>query len=251
MNDRIKILSIEFAQYKTYPLIRFIGDSPLRKFQELYPSNHYSIEIENFLAYHNYDPIRRGADLPWWGKEFFSSKPGFRVMIITRDSLAEDAGSVVLYSHLFPVIEAQGEYYSYANSLNNKQTFSFKSWNTFSAQFCEWGINMDFLYITDAAKVYKINSNTSFDKDKSRCLLKREIEICNPDLVIMLGSSSFELFTKGLKFGEVVENGQAINIQGIKCLVSPFITGQGVTQPRFKEKLSRATDVIKRTIKNI
>ncbi|MDD4569987.1 MAG: hypothetical protein PHE70_07690 [Tepidanaerobacteraceae bacterium] len=244
MGDKIKELSLAFAQYKIYPLSKFIDDSPLRKFQELYPSNHYSIEIESFLTNHNYSPIRRGADLPWWGKKYFSSEPGFRVMIITRDSLSEDAGSVVLYSHLFPVIRSQSEYYSFTNSLNKKQSFSFNSWNTFRSQFNQWSINLDYLYVTDAAMVYKIDNNTFFDKDKSRRLLKQEIEICNPDLIIMLGSSSFDLLTKGLKFGEVAESGRAISVQGIKCVVCPFISGQGVTQKRFKEKLAKATEAI-------
>ncbi|HHU31831.1 MAG TPA: hypothetical protein GXZ50_04110 [Clostridia bacterium] len=244
MDDKVKELSLTFAQYKVYPISKFIDDSPLRKFQELYPSNHYSIEIERFLAYHNYSPIRRGADLPWWGEEYFSSSLGFRVMIITRDSLSEDAGSVVLFSHLFPVIQSQSEYMSFINSINNKQSFSFNSWNIFRTQFSQWGLNLDYLYVTDAAKVYKMDNNTSFDKDKSRRLLKQEIEICNPDLIIMMGSSSFDLLTKGLKFGEVVESGRTISVQGIKCVVCPFISGQGVTQKRFKEKLAKATETI-------
>lgn len=88
MDDKIIELSLTFALHKTYPISKFVDDSPLRKFQELYPSNHYSIEIEKFLAYHSYSLIRRGADLPWWGKRYFSSGPGFRVMVITRDSLS-------------------------------------------------------------------------------------------------------------------------------------------------------------------
>lgn len=49
-------------------------------------------------------------------------------------------------------------------------------------------INLDLLYLTDASKVYK-NGNREkreFDKERSRNLLSAEIELCEPDMIILL-----------------------------------------------------------------
>lgn len=99
---RLTQLSQLFAQYKIYPDEKFTSDSPLRYFQKLYPNNYYSIQTQDFIKIHNYEPTKRGADLPWWGKNYFIENSEFKVMIISQDSLSKDAGSIVFLRSFLP-----------------------------------------------------------------------------------------------------------------------------------------------------
>jgi len=114
------------------------------------------------------------------------------------------------------------------------------------------GIDLKYCYITDAAKVYKNGSwkDRDFDKKKSKELLQSEIELCNPDLIILLGASGLELLNKNIKYGEAVERGKPIFINGRECVVTPFFTGQGPTQKNFKERLKIASKLIESKTKN-
>jgi len=244
---KIELLSEIFSPYKIYPLLRYTEGSPVRNFQKLYPENYYSKAIEIFLSKHDYEPIRRGADLPWWGKKFFSKKEGYKVMIISQDSLSRDAGSIVLFAHLFNEINSQGEYDYYISGLNENQNFGYKNWRMVRDQFIRWNIDLDFCYITDAAKVYKEGSwkDGDFDRVRSKILLEREIDICEPDLIIMLGAKPLNLLKKRLKYSSIVEKGETISVKGIECVVSPFITGQGPTQRNYKKRLDIASEIIR------
>ncbi|MBS4031994.1 MAG: hypothetical protein KGZ63_11330 [Clostridiales bacterium] len=91
--NKLQELSVIFKNYKIFPLACYKNGAPLRRFQELYPADHYSSQIEAFMQYHDYPHVPRGSDLPWWGEYFFSNSKGFRVMVISQDSLAKDAGS--------------------------------------------------------------------------------------------------------------------------------------------------------------
>jgi hypothetical protein len=166
---KISELAKLFAEYKIYPQIRYNDCSPVGVLQKKYPGNHYSKDLELFLSYQNYKPTRRGADLPWWGRKFFTKQVGFRILIVSQDSLTKDAGSIVLFSHLMPVINTEGRYKEYTDKLKLKKPFSFNSWNKIRTQLINWNMNPEFLYITDAAKVYKKGSweNRDFDWKKN------------------------------------------------------------------------------------
>lgn len=66
--DRITQLTKIFADYQIYSKQLYLSNTPVRIFQQMYPLNHYSNQMETFLQHHNYTPVRRGTDLPWWGK---------------------------------------------------------------------------------------------------------------------------------------------------------------------------------------
>lgn len=248
--EKMDKLAQLFAKYKIYSNVCYHGHSPVKVFQGMFPHDHYSQDLKAFLLYQNYEPEQRGADLPWWGKEFFTKKTGFRTLIVAQDSTAKDAGSIVLFAHLMPIINNLAQYRDYANRLNAKNSFRFNSWNKMRNQLIEWNINFDFLYITDAAKVYKKSSwkDKNFDKKKSQELLKAEIKFCNPDLIILLGSAPLYLLDGTKNYASVVENGKHILMAGRRCIVAPFPIGNGPTQQNFKTRLEIATDLIKNVL---
>lgn len=247
-NDMIKTLSKIYSKYRTYSLECYIEDSPVRVFQKLYPNNHYSQDIELFLAQHNYSATKRGADLPWWGSKYFSGKNGFRIMLVSQDSLASDGGSVVLFSHLLPEVSNREQYERYNLLLNNRQTYAYSSWARIKRQLEEWNINYDFMYITDAAKVYEEGSYNKFDMKLSRDLLEEEIKFVSPNLLVLLGGSPLRLINKSIRYNVAVEAKEYLFIHGIKTVVSPFPSGNGLTQRNFKERITNATDLINRAI---
>jgi len=248
---KISELAKFFAKYETYPKICYNDCSPVRVFQRMFPENYYSKDLETFLSYQNYKPTQRGADLPWWGRKFFTEQVGFRILIVGQDSLTKDAGSIVLFSHLMPIINTEGRYKEYTDKLKLKKPFPFNSWNKIRTRLINWDIDLDFLYITDAAKVYKKGSwnNRDFDRQKSKELLEAEIGLCNPDLIILFGALPLHLLDKTKNYASMVENGKVILIKGKKCVVAPFLIGNGPTQPNFKRRLEIASNLIKKTIK--
>jgi hypothetical protein len=247
----IDVISRVFADYKVFPEEAFKEKSPLRVFQKLYPDNYYSNEVEALIKLQKYKQITRGADLPWWGKEFFQCNEKNKVMIISQDSLSEDAGSIVFWSQLYGVINSKEEYESYNTLLGQKKLFSYNSWNKVNKQLGEWNIDLNNCYITDAAKVYKELSykDRDFDNAKSKELLVAEIEVCKPNLIILLGGQPLRLLIPKVLYSDVVDNGEYQNFNGVKVVISPFITGQGHTQKNYKERLNIASRLIKNTLK--
>ena len=238
-------LSNIFVPYKIYPAGKYTPHSPLRCFQQLYPENYYSSQIESFLSIHKYSPTQRGADLPWWGPEYFTDTLGYRVVIVSQDSNAEDAGSIVFYACLFSSITSENEYREFTQCLGKKKVFRYNSsWKKIYNQLIEWNIDLRFCYVTDASKVYKEGSwkDKDFDRKKSSLLLERELEYCKPDLLILLGSAPLSLLKKDIPYGDVV--GTQINVNGLKCIVSPFLTGNALAQPNFKKRLENASRLI-------
>jgi len=189
--------------------------------------------------------------MPWWGSRFFSKEEGFRVFIISQDSLSKDAGSVVFWANLFNAVKSKAEYDNYTSKLNEKKLFRYSSWNKVYEQLRNWGLDLDFCYITDAAKVYKTGSwkDRDFDKVKSRELLMEEISICNPNLIITLGSSPVLLINKEWSYGELVELGEEVAVNKIDCIVAPFFIGNGPTQSNYKNRIEIASSLIKSNIK--
>ncbi|MDP2946335.1 MAG: hypothetical protein Q8N61_02690 [bacterium] len=251
--NQIMTLSKIFARYRAYPISKYIPQSPVRCFQRLYPKNHFSSQVEAFLREHIYNPAQRGADLPWWGSKYFTDEIGRRVMVISQDSLADDAESIVFWACLYPVVSSKDEYIKFTQGLDNKNLFAFNRWETMRKQLLDWKIDLRLCYITDASKVYKDDSRKSFDKPKSKELLKAEIEFCNPDLVILLGKSPLLLMdfpqlshinpTK--KYAYAVEAGKLLWFENKKYVIAPFPIGQGRTQPNFKRRLEIASSLIK------
>lgn len=243
--NQISALSKIFARYKTYPIGKYILQSPVRHFQHLYPKNYFSSQIEIFLREHIYKPAQRGADLPWWGSKYFTDESGRRVMVISQDSLAEDAGSIVFWACLYSVVKSEDEYIKFTQGLNSENPFTFKSWETMQKQLLDWNIDLRFCYITDASKVYKDDSWKSFDKPKSKALLEAEIEFCNPNLIILLGASPLSLIDSTQNYTRSVEAGKLLQLGNKKYVVAPFPIGQGHTQPNFKRRLEITSSLIK------
>lgn len=246
-NKEIEKLAQIFAKFRIYSRKCYMDYSPVRVFQKIFPNDHYSRSLEAFLHFQNYMPERRGADLPWWGKKFFTKQVGFRILIVSQDSLAEEAGSIVLFSHLMPIINDDVEYKKYTILLNAKMSFSFNSWSKIKNQLIDWNVDFDFLYITDAMKVYRKGSwiNRDFNREKSKELLEAEIEFCNPNLIILLGASPLHLLDNTKNYSFIIDSGKPFLINGRECVVSPFLIGNGRTQPNFKKRLEMATNLIK------
>lgn len=250
MGKIIKLAQL-FAKYKIYPKSCYNDHSPVIVFQKMFPENHYSRDTKTFLSYQNYEPVQRGADLPWWGRKFFTRQTGFRILIVSQDSLAKDAGSIVLFTHLMSIIETKSKYKEYTDKLKTKKSFSFNSWNTIKTQLISWNIDLDFLYVTDAAKVYKKGSweDRDFNRQKSKELLEAEIDFCNPDLIILFGTLPLGLLDKTKNYASIVKSGKEILIKDKKCIVVPFLIGNGPTQPNFKKRLNIATSLIRQNKK--
>ncbi len=236
-----------FVPYKTFPISKYTPGTPARAFQALYPNDHYALDITTFLALHNYTPTQRGADLPWWGAKFFATGPGCRVMVIGQDSYTEDAGSIVFYAALFSLVDSEHAYRPYIARLTVLKTFPYTRWKGIRDQLTAWGVNVDFCYITDAAKVYKTGSwkDKDYDRRQSVQLLKDEIRLCNPDLIILLGKLPYALLIGKPNYAAVVDAGKPIKVEGADSVVSPFPIGQGWTQPGFRQRLAIASGLIK------
>jgi len=249
--EKIEELAKLFAKYKIYPKSCYDKYSPVKVFQRMFPENHYSKDLGTFLSYQNYKPVQRGADLSWWGKNFFTGETGRRVLIVSQDSNYKDAGSVVLAAFLFPVVNSSVQYQKFVHEMDVERYFGFSRYKRIKDQLIEWGIDLDFLYITDASKVYKSGSweNEDFDREKSKKLLESEIEFCKPNLIILLGAPALRLLDGNKKYSEIVESGKYIYIKGIKSVVSPFFIGNGIGQPNFDERLKTATRLIKKLMK--
>jgi len=222
---KISELAQLFAEYKIYPKSCYNDYSPVKAFQRMFPENYYSKDLETFLSYQNYKPTQRGADLPWWGEKFFTEEIGFRISIISQDSLYKDAGSIVLAAHLFPFVNNPVQYQQFVDEMGVKKYFSFSRYKRVEDQLTKWGIDFNFLYITDASKVYKEGSwkDRDFDREKSKKLLEVEIEFCEPNLIILLGTPALRLLDKNKNYGEIVESRENIFIKGVECVVSPFL----------------------------
>ena len=238
-------LSKLYSEYKIYPQNAFHTGTPVRVFQDMLPDNYFSKDINAFLEYHNYKATKRGADLPWWGEKYFICGNDKKYMIVSRDSLSPNAGSVVFYAHLMQQIKSRQEYEHYCGKLDMfYQKFKFGSWLNVLKTLTEWKIDLDNLFITDASKVYMEESDKKFDKIKSKELLIREIKLCSPDILILLGDIPFNLLSKDYTFAEVVDNARLLEIEGIKTVVSPFPTGLGRTRKDFRPRMNKTTALI-------
>jgi len=166
-------------------------------------------------------------------------------MIISQDSLAKDAGSIVFWANLFGVIRDKYDYDRFTELLDDPKVFEYNKWQRVYNQLIKWKINLEYCYITDASKVYwpDLQNKKGFNKEASKRLLKKEIEFCKPDLIILLGGQPLKLLFD-IEYKDVVEKGEYIFLNGIPCVVSPFITGQGHTQKNYHKRLEIASKLI-------
>jgi len=256
-NAKLNNLFKLFAKYKIYPKSCYKENTAVRIFQKMFPDNYFSKDLERLIKMQNYEPEKRGADLPWWGRDYFKNIDGARIMIVSQDSLVPDAGSIVLGSQLFSEIKTneKNRYDEFENKLANKRGSFFNSWKTIQEIFSYWNLDFNFLYITDASKVYNFNSwkNFDFDKAESKELLESEIDLCEPDLMILLGRSPLILLDRVLSknFTNLIMEEKMIKIMGRDCVVSPFLVGMGKTQSNFKVKIEKVKKMLESKFKNI
>jgi len=233
-----------FAKYKIYPKEKFTTNTAVGWFLEN-SDNYYAQNLRNdFLPEQNYPSEKRGADLPFWGEDFFSNKQGRRrVMVIGQDTKVENAGSIVFWAHLFGKLDL---YKRFRSARGENPEAAFKKYGKFILDECK--LNLDFLYITDAKKVYQDNSWEKFDDCQSQNLLEKEVNFCKPNAIIFLGLSGLELLTgKKWKLIDYYQNGEDIKIKGIDCFVFPFPTGNG---SRWKKEYHKEVEIEIGKLKN-
>ena len=186
---------------------------------------------------------RGGADLPFWGKEYFSNRKGKRIFIVAQDSQTPDAGSIVFWAHFFGNLDL---YKRYIRTLGKNPEAELR-YDKFILEECR--LNLDFIYLTDAKKVYQNNSWKKFDYYQSKNLLEEEINFCQPDVIIFLGGSGPELLAKKLKLSDYYQSNENIKINGIDCFVFPFPTGMGlIWKKRFQKEVKIEIDKLKNKI---
>lgn len=187
---------------------------------------------------------QRGADLPFWGEKYFSkNEKGLRTMIIAQDSLTEDAGSIVFYAPLFRLNWSKETYNTKFYNHLTKKTFSYNSYQEVFFALNTWQIDLDFLYLTDARKIYKTNNlpkkQQKIDKVASYEFIKKEIEIVQPNIIYLLGSQAFTLFGYKRDLYTEYVGKKIIWIENTAAIVAPFVTGngnKGSNKDRFYER---------------
>jgi len=231
----IKLAKI-FQEYKIYPNRKYKNNTPVHWFLQDFKEDSYTKDLKEFLKYQDYNTNRRGADLPWWGEKYFSSEKGIRVMIISQDSLAEDAKSIVFYANMLP---HPNEFKNWEKKFKVKKSF-YDSWNKFSNLLESWNMDFRFIYMTDARKVYKQSDKKNFDNKLCKELLIKEIDICNPELIICLGRSAINLLYPEFGKNKLYEliNSQLYHKNRPVC-VSYFPTGRGFNNfKKYRIKIS-------------
>ncbi len=239
--ERIGVLAQLFAKYKIYPKEKYTTNTAACWFLEN-SNNYYAKDLRDvFLPRQCYQPEKRGADLPFWGKEYFSNSKGKRVFIVTQDSQSPDAGSIVFWAHLF---KNQDLYKKFKNAIGKNPEATLR-YDKFILEECR--LNLDFLYITDAKKVYKNNSWEKFDHSQSRTLLEEEINICQPNVIVFLGGAGLRLLTKKQrKMADYYQSDENIKLYGISCLLFPFPTGMGlIWKNKYQTEIQREINKLK------
>lgn len=247
--SRLDSLAELFGEYNIYPAATIHQkNTPFSIFREMFSHgdslDRYRNDVQRLLDKQSNSHTNRGADLPWWGQHYFDDQNGFRIMIIGPQSQAPDAGSVVFFFHLLEHFKSPLVYEEYLSRLDTPWLFPYRTWNQLRNQLDEWRIDLDFLYVTDAGKVYQGGSRSRVDMHQSKSLLEREIEICKPDLVILLGDFSLKLLKDDIDYPSVVDQGEYITIGQYRTVVSPFPAGQGYTQRNFHTRLNHAARLI-------
>lgn len=245
----ISELSSIYSEYKIFPLDTFRQNTPLKVFETMFPENYYKKDMDAFLLKHDFRAIRRGADLPWWGKNYFISNNDSKIMIVSQDSLSSNSGSVVFYAHVMQELKNEKDYRFFYSKLDKEyQKFGYGNWSKVKEMIADWEVSFENIFITDASKVYAEGSSDKFDLDKSRELLKREIEFCNPDILVLLGWKPLNLLAKEYQYSDIVDKCEILNIEGISTVVFPFPVGNGRSQRNFYQRMDNSKKLIRQLV---
>ena len=223
MNQLLKLAEL-FSQYKLYPIQCFDNTSIAHIFQTTHPKDSYAKDLTKILEIQHYKPEQRGADLPWWGKRFFSKSIKPRVMIISQDSNSPNAGSIVFHACLWPYMD----YNEYKKYIRNNRLVLYRGFGL-SRDLIQV-IGFDNIYITDARKVYKKVpiKDKDFDEDYSKELLEWEISICDPELIVLLGEKTMHFMDFEERYNEVCGN-QVLTRNNRPYIVAPFPSGANLS----------------------
>jgi len=216
MSQLVELANL-FNSYNIYPRRTITSRSAFRIYQHDFPENYYSLQMEQLIQSQAHESTQRGADLPWWGRHYFDETVGRRTLVIAQDSLSPDAGSIVFYACFMPG-SGSAEVRSW---VSQHGLSTFRSWDK-AKRLLQELIDWDYTYITDASKVYRTSSwkDRDFDKRKSADLLRSEIEVCNPDLVILLGSNALALLHSDVEYRKVVGQ-QVLQKENRDFIVAP------------------------------
>jgi hypothetical protein len=243
LKEKLKQIATLFSQYNIYPREKFIENTPARLFQSYFPDDYYNKDLNFLLSYQGTTATQRGADLPWWGSKYFSNDAGYRTMVIAQDSLSPDAGSIVFYTSWMDKMDVN-DFSAFRKAHHLPRFNSYSLARDLLKKLCDF----DYSYITDASKVYMSGSwnDHDFDLLKSKTLLFEEIEICNPDIVILLGKDPMKLMDFKEKYIEVV---------GKKCLIKndkkyviapfPSLTFKNSSKNLYEERELNTIDLLR------
>lgn len=215
----------------------------------------YFNTIEDLISLQDEKTTRRGADLPFFGEKYFAKDDNsIRTMVITQDSQAKDAGSIVFLAPLLAIPYTAPEYLSIHKRCRDylsPNQFTSKSYSEVKSTFMDWGVNLDYLYITDSRKVYQCDSN-SFDERLSQQLLRKEIEMTKPDIIILAGDVAF-CFAETISDVKVgTDCGSVVfKINNATVVRAPFFTGRGRMSAVFKQKYNKTEDTLKNLYKEM
>jgi hypothetical protein len=265
-HEKIKELSTLFFKYKIYPKSSF-ENSFVNHFISTNQENYYSRDIIDFLSIHQYVQLKIGADLPWWGKEYFGINSKIRTFVIAQDSNSSDAGSVTFYANLMQLMNKE-QYKCYVSKFQR-----FDGWILVKELFELCDLNMDYTYITDARKIYPdeslkykdiIGDNEESIKEKARLrrkllinkrnssinseLLKSELKLCSPNVIIILGNSGLNLIDNSVKLTDILDAGCTLSKNGIEYLVAPFPSRASTIYEKYKLK---AANIIRNKMKTL
>ncbi|MCM3766067.1 uracil-DNA glycosylase family protein [Neobacillus niacini] len=207
MNDLIKIKELGeiFRPYGIYPQDRYNEQTAFKVFQKTHPNHHFSREAQYLIHTQQRHSERIGADLPYWGKNYFSNDRKTRYFVISQDSNSLDAGSIVFYANLMNHEIHPDDIHTYITRFG---LTPFKSWKDARDFFItDLELDMDYIYVTDAKKVYpkgKRQQNHQVDQKQrqkwlaeceelSRELIFKEIIFCSPDVIIAMGTNALQL----------------------------------------------------------
>lgn len=268
MNKKLLELAQVFRQFNIYPKSDYTNNTPAKVFINTYPENHYAKDLREVLKIQPNMHTRRGADLPYWGEKVFVGKNTKRnVMIIAQDSKSKSARSIVLHAHLMNIFNFDNdpkanEYKNFVKKHHTdieKKKRVFKGWVKFREFFKEANIDLNYVYITDAKKVYLNRNKKKFDDTSSENLLKEEIRICDPKLIVSIGSSPLNLLQKYLiskdRIRYACSFGKVQTISNRRIVVIPFLSGNGIigkgrTKKIFEDRVKSSKRLIQNELRN-
>lgn len=237
-------LSSLFSDYKIYPQDDYTSKKSFKLYENEFPNDPYVKDV-NFILSSQDKKSEFCADLPWWGANYFDQSTGKRIMAISQDTNAPEAGSIALHSHLMG-----------KNSLGLEiENDKWKNMKFFKEFFDKFLNDYNYLYVTDARKVRKKNKGP-FNNEESMVLLQKEIRICNPDLIIVFGTGTANRLglkysaSRKIKIKDIQNFRNPIAYNGRKYIISPFLTGQGRfgkgrTIEDFENGKNKAIELIK------